>query len=154
LAKAGNIAPIALQNENLDQMGGKTAASTQQHLEDIRALLERRKEDLVQEIREVRTHLAEDRDLDLAGAMRDAGDDAVADVPTDVDHAMVARDIEEIRDIDAALKRIDEGAFGTCVDCGAQIEPKRMVAYPIAKRCFACQVRRERTYMRAQTPSL
>jgi DnaK suppressor protein len=134
--------------------GGKVAPRTQQQLDDIRALLERRKEHLAQEIRSVRDQLARDRYLDLAGAVRDAGDDAVADVLTDVDHAMVARDIEEIRDIDAALERIVDGDFGTCIDCGAEIAHDRIAAYPTAKRCFPCQVQRERTYKRAQTPTL
>lgn len=120
-------------------------ARKQEQLNDLRALLERRKEHLVEEIRSVRAQLARDRHSDA---------DAVADVLTDVDHAMVARDFEEIRDIDAALRRIGDGNFGICIDCGAEINHERIIAYPTAKRCFSCQVQHERTYKRPQTPAL
>jgi DnaK suppressor protein len=130
------------------------AGRTQQPLDDIRALLERRKEQLAQEIREVRASLAQGSHADLAGAVRDAGDDAVADILTHVDHAMVARDVAEMRDIDAALQRLAQGDFGSCIDCGTPIEPERIAAYPTAKRCFPCQVQHERTYKGARTPTL
>ena len=126
---------------------------TEKQLQDMRVRLQRRKEVLSQEIRDVRNQLAEGQER-LAGIVRDTGDDAVADVQADVDHAMVGRDIQEIRDIDSALKRIETGDFGTCMDCGAPIEPERINAYPTAKRCFPCQVQREHTYARANTPNL
>jgi RNA polymerase-binding protein DksA len=126
---------------------------TKKQLEDLRARLQQRREVLSQEIRDVRDQMAEGQER-LAGIVRDTGDDAVADVQADVDHAMVARDIQEIRDVDGALKRIETGDFGTCIDCSAPIEPERLVAYPTAKRCFPCQVQREHTYARANTPNL
>ena len=35
-----------------------------------------------------------------------------------------------------ALKRIAEGKYGTCVECGKPIEEKRLMANPIAKGCI------------------
>ena len=42
--------------------------------------------------------------------------------------------------IDQALSRLDEGTYGTCVDCGKLIEARRLEAVPWAERCFTCQV--------------
>ena len=44
----------------------------------------------------------------------------------------------EIRRIDSALQRIDEGEFGYCVSCGIEIEPKRLDNDPTAPTCFDC----------------
>lgn len=41
----------------------------------------------------------------------------------------------EIHAIDAALARMEQGTFGTCVDCGADISVERLTALPFAIRC-------------------
>lgn len=46
--------------------------------------------------------------------------------------------LHEIAAIEAALKRIDEGSYGTCATCGGEIAPKRLAAMPTATRCMAC----------------
>ena len=40
--------------------------------------------------------------------------------------------------IQAALKRLDEGDYGYCTDCGEEIEPKRLQADPTIPRCLDC----------------
>jgi DnaK suppressor protein len=47
-------------------------------------------------------------------------------------------EIQEIHQIERALKRIAEGTYGVCVQCGADIDPKRLMALPIATRCISC----------------
>jgi DnaK suppressor protein len=47
-------------------------------------------------------------------------------------------EIQEIRQIQVALKRIDEGTYGICANCGEPIDPKRLEALPTATRCIAC----------------
>ena len=47
-------------------------------------------------------------------------------------------EIQEIHQIKAALKRIAEGTYGVCAQCGADIEPKRLMALPTAARCISC----------------
>lgn len=44
----------------------------------------------------------------------------------------------ELRDIMAALERIEEETYGTCVDCGGEIGAKRLKAIPEARRCIEC----------------
>ena len=44
-----------------------------------------------------------------------------------------------LRAIEEALLRIDEGAYGTCEDCGEEISVKRLNAVPFALRCVECQ---------------
>ena len=45
----------------------------------------------------------------------------------------------DVRDILAARLRMNAGTYGTCVDCGEAIGYQRLLAYPTAKRCIACQ---------------
>ncbi len=76
---------------------------------------------------------------ELAGEIHDVDEESMADLLTDVNYAGISREVQEVRDIDAALRRIAAGTYGECVDCGEQIDPARLEAYPTARRCLACQ---------------
>jgi DnaK suppressor protein len=52
-------------------------------------------------------------------------------------------DTELLRDLDDALERLDDGAYGTCEDCGVTISPKRLEAIPWARYCVTCQERHQ-----------
>jgi len=60
---------------------------------------------------------------------------------TERDLAIHSADLESnlLRDVRAALRRIRDGTFGTCVECEAAISPKRLAALPWAMRCIECQ---------------
>ena len=47
-------------------------------------------------------------------------------------------EIREIQQIGEALKRISEGTYGVCCQCGGDIDPKRLKALPTATRCISC----------------
>ncbi len=44
-----------------------------------------------------------------------------------------------LRQVKAALQRIHDGSFGTCIECDWAISPKRLAAVPWASRCIQCQ---------------
>jgi len=46
--------------------------------------------------------------------------------------------------IDEALSRMDDGSFGTCMDCEEPIEAKRLEARPVSTLCLSCKEREER----------
>lgn len=54
-----------------------------------------------------------------------------------------AREGNELDAIDAALKRIEDGVYGICTDCGAEIGAARLHAAPETPRCIDCQDRHE-----------
>lgn len=52
--------------------------------------------------------------------------------------AAEARRAQELRRIDAALRRLEEGEYGYCVECGEAIEARRLGIDPAAPRCAGC----------------
>ena len=48
-----------------------------------------------------------------------------------------------LRNIEAALKRIDTGDYGLCCNCEEPINPKRLEFDPTALRCIDCESNRE-----------
>ena len=49
--------------------------------------------------------------------------------------ALIAREITSVK---RALTRIENGTYGECVRCGAEIAPKRLEVRPEAALCFEC----------------
>ena len=42
--------------------------------------------------------------------------------------------------ITAALRRLEDGRYGRCVDCGDEIEPERLLILPESERCLGCAI--------------
>jgi RNA polymerase-binding transcription factor len=49
------------------------------------------------------------------------------------------RDSSRLREVRAALDRIDAGTFGVCASCEERINPRRLSAVPWAESCIVCQ---------------
>ena len=81
--------------------------------------------------------------IGLINRMEETDDWAVADLETALDVAEVSRDAGELAEVEAALTRVAEGSYGTCVECGEPIPHARLAANPSAARCIACQERLE-----------
>lgn len=83
-------------------------------------------------------------------AVRKSKDDAAtldisnfADLGTDnyeqeFDLSVLEHQGQTLREIDAALERIEQGSFGTCDSCGKPIPKGRLTAMPHARFCIAC----------------
>ncbi len=52
--------------------------------------------------------------------------------------------VERVRRLGAALDRLSEGEYGTCVECGEAIAPARLRVMPEVETCVRCQDRIER----------
>jgi DnaK suppressor protein len=70
-------------------------------------------------------------------------DRAVGDWVRDIGLAQFERETAELRAVESALKRVADGSFGECVDCGEAIARARLEANPSAERCIACQEQAE-----------
>jgi RNA polymerase-binding transcription factor len=90
----------------------------------------------------------------IAGRVGDLEDQSLADLLVDVNLAEVARDVQEIRAIERALRRIALGTYGICVSCGQPIGRERLEAYPTANRCAVCQRAYEHERATPPTPRL
>ncbi len=90
----------------------------------------------------------------LAGQVHDIDEESLADLLVDVNLAEITREVEEARDIDAALRRILTRTYGICVGCGEVIDEKRLDAYPTAKRCLDCQRIHDRSRLTPSKPTL
>src|SRR5499427_3938272 len=75
-----------------------------------------------------------------------------ADALDEVQHAsereLAIRNLDResnlLRNVRSALRRIEDGSFGTCLHCEEEISPKRLAAVPWAPLCIQCQEQADR----------
>jgi len=70
---------------------------------------------------------------------KDEGDRANTSLAREIDLAQKSRDRALLALVDVALKRISEGTFGNCLNCGQEINAKRLEALPWVRYCITCQ---------------
>jgi|1185.fasta_scaffold148978_1 DnaK suppressor protein len=119
---------------------------TREQTEELGSTIEQRRRALVEELREDLARSRGTPPRELSGAAPDPGDESVADLIGDLDRAEVARELDELRNIEAAKRRLEEGSYGECIDCGLDIGYGRLRANPSAVRCIICQTRYEKTF--------
>ena len=129
-------------------------ALTPQQTQELQATVEKRRAALHAEVYQGLDKVRADRLEDLAGASPDPGDESVASLISDLDQADTSRDLAELHRLDAARSRIEDGSYGTCVDCGQDIGFERLRANPGAERCIDCQTQFEKTHASPTGPTL
>jgi len=130
-------------------------ALSKTQLSELAGRLDQRYATLLEEVRDALEKSENQQYVELIDRVpADIGDQSVGDALADLSLALIDRHIQEIRDIEATRARIKDGRFGICAGCGDEIGFERLLAYPTAKRCLACQQQRERTYAHEGTPTL
>jgi DnaK suppressor protein len=81
---------------------------------------------------------------DDAGVGNHLADDAT-DVFTRERNIALSNNAQELlAQVDEALQRLDQGSYGTCANCGREINAERLEALPYATLCITCQSEAER----------
>jgi DnaK suppressor protein len=94
-------------------------------------ILERKESELVRVLR-TRDDIAIEKSADQMDEIQYASERDLAIRNLD-------RESNLLRQVRAALRRIHDGSYGTCMECELVISPKRLAAVPWASRCIQCQ---------------
>ena len=111
--------------------------------DDLKRMLEDRRREILSEvqgkIRDVRTENAWGKTTEVL----DAGESSEADIQEDIEFALIQMKAETLNKINEALRRLEDGTYGNCFECGDEISEQRLRALPFAVRCKDCEEARE-----------
>ena len=97
----------------------------------LREQLEKKKEELTVRLERITENLRRGYHPDSKERAKELEDSEVVDALGNEARA-------EIRNISAALLRMEAGEYGICVECGTEIDHARIDAHPYAKKCIDC----------------
>jgi DnaK suppressor protein len=143
-----------MKSKSQRELKGKTDSSPSKATRDkastlnprrdaLRQILLDRRQEVLKEIEELIGHRLSDDAQNRVDSVPDIGDQALLDSERGRDISILEMRNRMRQNIDEALIRLDEGAYGICSDCGVEISEKRLKAVPFARRCVACQSKEE-----------
>jgi DnaK suppressor protein len=109
-------------------------------LKELASQLSRRRSSLLEGLagsQQAATAIVEERESEIE---ENAQKDRIAGLTS----RLSDRDQRTIREIDAALERIQQGTYGQCAWCEGEIRPERLRALPTATLCIDCATAREK----------
>lgn len=112
-----------------------------------RAILENERIELLDDIEKTKVLLQEEVKAEV-----DEGDPGLFD--REMYRALLTTLEKKLESVNAALRAIEKGRYGTCERCGQQIDPARLSAKPDAVLCLECQLQVERLTKKAALRSL
>lgn len=112
---------------------------SKEHLKKFRKLFEAQKRGLLFHDRVLREDFSVCEDDRF-----DEIDQATTDIEQSMRMRLRNRENLYIKKVNDALRRIEEGTFGECQECGDNIEIRRLEARPTANLCVACKEEQER----------
>ena len=85
--------------------------------------------------------IAQSENQSYSNHMADAGSDTME---TEQAFIHASQESDYLLELNAALKRIERGTYGTCEECSEKIPTKRLEAYLAARLCVTCKGRLEK----------
>ncbi len=102
----------------------------------LRERLEKKKLELSTRLERITANLRRGLETDSKERAKQLDDSQVVD-------ALGNEAREELEKVSLALRRMDAGQYGLCLNCGAAINSKRIEAYPYASECIGCATMEE-----------
>ena len=116
-------------------------------LDQFKKLLLKRKEEINDEIKHINTETLKrsqkENSGDLSGYSFHMADVATDNYDREFSLGLAGNERELLYEIDNALRKIQEGEFGACEECGKLVSKARLKAVPYAKLCIKCQEAKE-----------
>ena len=117
--------------------------SEEERKTELRRSLIRRREEIVKEAKTEISKYIKGETRQLVDSALDDGDWSVIDLSEDINLRRLSTHRENLLNIDEALRKIDEGTYGRCEECGEEINAERLRLLPFAIYCVDCQEKRE-----------
>ena len=109
-------------------------ATDRKRYEVLKRMLEDRRREIHEKLRSLRETLPAE-----AALVKDVEEQSVDDFIQEVDFALMEMKSETLAKIDEAIRRLENGTYGVCVECGGEIAEARLTALPFAPLCRSCQ---------------
>ena len=117
-------------------------------LEMFRKLVLKRKDQVIEDIQHINENTLmksqKEASGDISGYSYHMADVATDNYDREFSLGLASNDHAVLYELDDALKRIADGSFGACEDCGCMITKVRLKAVPYARTCIKCQEKREK----------
>ncbi len=112
--------------------------------ERLRKILLSKRDEVLKEAKEEIGKFIRGENKEIIETALDDGDWSIVDVAEDLNLRKLTLHKQTLNKIEEALRKIDEGTYGICEDCGSEIPEERLKVIPFAIYCVDCMETREK----------
>ena len=116
---------------------------TAKRSEHLKKILYRKRAEVVKELeQQMGRKLSTEAGQKVDSAM-DSGDLSLQDMDQGIDYSLLEMKYEQYKDIADAFRKLQNGTYGLCEECGQEIDIKRLEVNPLARYCITCKQHKE-----------
>ncbi|MBF0506610.1 MAG: TraR/DksA C4-type zinc finger protein [Nitrospirae bacterium] len=121
----------------------KTAEDESSRKERLRKVLIQKREEIIREAKSEIKKFKSGENKQLVDTVMDDGDLSVVDLAEDISLKQLSTHRETLIKIDTAIRKLEEGTYGLCEECGEEISEERLKIMPFAIYCRDDQEKKE-----------
>ena len=123
--------------------GHKAPQMASERYDELKKILEERRREIMSEVQGRMRDVREEGAGSTVQGVLDSVESSEADIQDEIEFALIQMKSETLNKIEEALRRLEEGTYGYCFECGEEVSEKRLRALPFAVRCKDCEAARE-----------
>jgi DnaK suppressor protein len=128
--------------------GHKAPQMASERYDELKKILEERRREILSEVQGRMRDVREEGAGSTVQGVLDSVESSEADIQDEIEFALIQMKSETLNKIEEALRRLEEGTYGYCFECGDEVSEKRLRALPFAVRCKDCEEARETAQQR------
>jgi len=144
----------ALRRPARAKRGVEVLSAASVRLRDLKGMLIAKRDGILKEAKEEIAKYMSGDNRQLVDTAIDEGDWAVVDISEDLSLRRLDSHRKLLLDIDECLRKIQEGTYGVCEECGEEISQKRLKVIPTATLCIDCKENKEKMEALVQVPEI
>ncbi len=114
--------------------------------EKFKKLLMAEREHLTRGIKVIEEDSLQSSERDTTGDLSSFAESGTANNDRDTALKVASGESDMLRDVNDALERVEDGTYGTCIDCENAIPKGRLEVFPAAQRCVECKSAYEKEF--------
>ncbi len=122
---------------------GKGKESEEERRERLRKLLVTKRQEILKEAKSEIGKFIRGENRQIVETALDDGDWSFVDLAEDLNLRKLTVHKQTLNKIDESLRKLREGTYGICEDCGSEISEERLKVIPFAIYCVDCMEKRE-----------
>ncbi|MGO9014066.1 MAG: TraR/DksA family transcriptional regulator [Dissulfurispiraceae bacterium] len=136
--------PKETSKGKLEKLSRESTAENESHRKErLRKQLIQRREEIIREAKNEIKKFKSGENKQLVETVMDDGDLSVVDMAEDISLKQLSTHRETLIKIDTALRKLEEGTYGICEECGEDISEERLKIMPFAIYCRDDQEKKE-----------
>ncbi|MBI5846379.1 MAG: TraR/DksA C4-type zinc finger protein [Nitrospirae bacterium] len=136
-----------LTKSTVPKKGAAVVAPSSERFRGLKSMLIAKRDALLKEAKQEIQKYVSGENRQLVDTAIDEADWAAVEISEDINLKRLSAQRQLLNDVEECLRKVNEGTYGICEDCGEEISEKRLRVIPTATLCIDCKEQREKMAM-------